>query len=223
MTLFFLILGIAIVGYFAISIYRHDNTSFYKLTGYSYFDLWTDKKVREKHHLVKALDTVKGPHKILVNLEVPSNETLLPIDAVLLHESGIYVIKVKAMTGWVNGRERDIQWTQLLHKDKSRLFDNPVHETKKQNYALQDQLPEMTAELFETIVIFTNDCSFQQVEIQSEDVDVIKASELKNWVGSLSGQRLTETEIQSIYAALEGMMNVKNTTVTLKNTISSTN
>ena len=197
MTLFFLILGIAIVGYFAISIYRHDNTSFYKLTGYSYFDLWTDKKVRATHHLVKALDAVKGPHKILVNLEVPSNETLLPIDAVLLHESGIYVIKVKAMTGWVNGRERDIQWTQLL--------------------------PEMTAELFETIVIFTNDCSFQQVEIQSEDVDVIKASELKNWVGSLSGQRLTETEIQSIYAALEGMMNVKNTTVTLKNTISSTN
>ncbi len=223
MTLFFVIVVIAILGYFVVNIYRHDNTEFYKLTGYSYFDLWTSKKVRMAHNLIKALDDAKGSHKMLVNLQVPVNNELQMIDSVLLHESGIYIIHVQEKSGWINGREQDIQWTELLHKNKSRLFENPIHETKRLSYALQDQLPEMNDSMFHSVVLFTNDCSFQQVEIHSEDVDVIKASELKQWVNSLNGKHLSETEIQSIYAAVEGMMNVKNTTLKVNNPVASTN
>ena len=218
-----LIIIIAIIGYLAVMIYRHDNTAFYKLTGYSYFDLWTDKKVRLTHNLVNALDTVQGPYKILVNLQVPMNNELQMIDAVLLHESGIYVIHIKEMKGWINGREQDFQWTEFLHKNQSRLFENPIHETKRLSYALQDQLSELDELLFNSVVLFTNDCSFQQIEVRSTNVEVTKTSRLKEWVSSLEGKHLTETEIQTIYAALEGKMNVKSSTVKLKNTVASTN
>jgi NADPH-dependent 7-cyano-7-deazaguanine reductase QueF len=218
-----LIIVIAMIGYFAIRIYRHDNTAFYKLTGYSYLDLWTNKKVRMTHNLVNALDAAQGPHKVLVNLQVPVNGDLQTIDAVLLHESGIYVIHVKEMTGWINGREQDFQWTQLLHKNQSRIFENPIHEAKRLSYALQDQLSELNESLFNSVVLFTDDCSFQQIEVQSANVEVAKNSGIKKWVSSLNGTHLSETEIQSIYADLESLMNVKSNTVKVQSTVVSTN
>ena len=223
MTQLLLFIVIAIIGYLALLIYRHDNTAFYKLTGYSYFDLWTNKKIRLTHNLVNALDAAQGSHKVLVNLQVPVNDHLQMIDAVLIHESGIYCIHVKEMTGWINGREQDFQWTQLLHKNQSRLFENPIHEAKRLSYALQDQLTELNESFFNSIVLFSNDCSFQQVEIHSANVEVTKASDLKKWVNSLNGTQLSETEIHTIFAELEGLMNVKSSSVKVKSTVTTTN
>ncbi|MEG0471656.1 MAG: nuclease-related domain-containing protein [Solibacillus sp.] len=223
MTLFIMIVLIAILGYFSMKTYQHDNTTFYKLTGYSYFDVMTNKKIRTTYMLVEKLDEVNGPHKIVVNVQLPTNEALQPIDAVLIHESGIYVINMLEMSGWINGREQDLQWTQLLHKDKSSLFNNPIHETKRLNLALQDQLLEVDEQVFESLVLFTNDCSFQNIELLSDNVDVIKTSGIKKWTKSLQQQRLSETDIQTIYAALEGMMQVKNNTTKVKKAVLSSN
>lgn len=223
MTLLLIVVLIAIFGYFAMKIYQHDNTIFYKLTGYSYFDVWTNKKIRTTYKLVRILDEVKSPHKIVVNVQLPTNEAIQPIDAVLIHETGIYVINMLEMSGWINGREQDIQWTQLLHKDKSKLFNNPIHETKKLAFALQGQLPEVSEEAFQSIVLFSNDCSFQKVEISSENVDVIKSSSIKKWTQNLQQQRLSEADIQTIYSVLEGMMQVKNNTSKPKETVLSSN
>lgn len=223
MALLFIVVLIAIFGYFAMKIYQHDNTTFYKLTGYSYLDVWTNKKIRTTYKLVGVLDELKSPHKIVVNVQLPTKEALQPIDAVLIHETGIYVINMLEMSGWINGREQDSQWTQLLHKDQSKLFNNPVHETKKLTIALQDQLPEVSKDVFESIVLFSNDCSFQNIELFSENVDVIKSSSIKGWTKSLQQQRLSETEIQSIYSALEGMMQVKNSTSKVKDAVLSSN
>ncbi|MEG0383580.1 nuclease-related domain-containing protein [Solibacillus cecembensis] len=224
MTLLFIVVLIAIFGYFAMKIYQHDNTTFYKLTGYSYLDVWTNKKIRTTHKLVSVLDEVKGPHKIVVNVQLPTNEALQPIDAVLIHETGIYVINMLEMSGWINGREQDMQWTQLLHKKKSNLFNNPIHETEKLTLALQGQLPEVSEEVFESMVLFSNDCSFQNIELFSEHVDVMKSSSIKKWTKNLQQQqRLSETDIQTIYAALEGMMQVKNSASNVKKAVLSSN
>ena len=223
MTQLLLIIVIVIIGYLAIMIYRHDNTTFYKLTGYSYLDLWANKKIRLTHNLVNALDAAQGPYKVLVNLQVPVNGKVQTIDAVLLHESGIYCIHVKEMTGWINGREQDFQWTQLLHKNQSHLFENPIHKTKRLSYALQDQLSQLNESLFNSVVLFSNDCSFQKIEVHSENVEVTKASDLKKWVSSLNGTQLSETEIHTIFAELEGLMNVKSSSLKVKNTVTTTN
>lgn len=212
MTLFILVVLIAIIGYFIFKLYSHDNTTFYQLTGYSYFDVLMNKSVRTSYQLIKKLEHVQGTKKIMVNLQLPVQNEVQTIDALLLHESGIYVMNVKEKSGWINGREQSIEWIELLHKNQKQVFNNPIHETRRLTRTLKDQLPEINGTLLETMVIFTNDCSFQQIEIQSSNVEVLKIAELKKWATTIEGKRLSETEIETFYAALEAFMHGKNTT-----------
>ncbi|AMO87191.1 Nuclease-related domain protein [Solibacillus isronensis B3W22] len=213
MTLFLLVVLIAIIGYFIFKLYTHDNTTFYQLTGYSYFDVLMNKSVRTSYQLVKELEHVQGIKKVMVNLQLPVHNEVQTIDALLLHESGIYVVKVKDKSGWINGREQGIEWIELLHKNKKQVFNNPIHETKRLTHVLKDQLPEVDGTFFETLVVFTNGCSFQQVEVQSSNVEVLKMAELKKWAKTLEGKRLSETEIENVYTTLEAFMHGKNTTL----------
>ena len=211
--LILIILVILIVGYFMVNIYRHDNSTFYKLTGYSYLDMVANKKVRTMYKLVNELDQVNGNHKVLVDVQIPVNGELQTISGILLHESGIYVMNLKEKSGWINGREQDPEWKELLHQEKFRVFENPIHETKRLIYALQDQIPEVDEQVFHSVVLFTNGCSFQKIEIQSEHVEVLKTGELKKWGSSLRGKALSETDIQTLFATLEGSMNKKSATL----------
>lgn len=220
MTLVLIIVAVAIVGYFVFKIYNHDNSPFYKITGYSYFDVMMKKNVRTSYKLMQELEQANGARKVMLNLQIPIHEELQTIDALFLHQSGIHIVNVKDKSGWINGREQDMQWKELLHKDKTRIFDNPIHETKRLINALQDQLPEVDSALFEAVVVFTNDCSFQQIEIHSKNVEVIKLSELKKWTKSFNQKRLSETDIETLYNALEGFMSEKNTTLQAKSVVS---
>jgi len=215
-----IILVILIVGYFMVNIYRHDNSAFYKLTGYSYLDMVANKKIRTMYKIVNDLDQVKGSHKVLVDVQVPVNDELQTISGLLLHESGIYVMNLKEKSGWINGREQDLEWKELLHQEKSRAFANPIHETKRLIYALQDQLPEVDEQAFQSVVLFTNGCSFQKIEMVSEDVEVLKVGELKKWGSSLQGKVLSETDIQTLFTTLEGSMNKKSATLKVNKPVS---
>lgn len=216
MTIFILVVLIAIIGYFIIKLYSHDNTTFYQLTGYSYFDVLMNKSVRTSYQLIKELEHVQGTKKIMVNLQLPVHNEVQTIDALLLHESGIYVMNVKKKSGWINGREQSIEWIELLHKNQKQVFNNPIHETKRLFHTLKNQLPEVDGTLFEIMVVFTNDCSFQQVEIQSSNIEVLKIGELKKWATTIEGKRLSDTEIENLYAILENFMRGKNTTLRSK-------
>ena len=216
MTIFILVVLIAIIGYFIIKLYSHDNTTFYQLTGYSYFDVLMNKSVRTSYQLIKELEHVQGTKKIMVNLQLPVHNEVQTIDALLLHESGIYVMNVKEKSGWINGREQSIEWIELLHKNQKQVFNNPIHETKRLIHTLKNQLPEIDGTLFEIMVVFTNDCSFQQVEIQSSNIEVLKIGELKKWATTIEGKRLSDTEIENLYAILENFMRGKNTTLRSK-------
>jgi len=213
MTLTILVVVIAIIGYFIFKLYNHDNTTFYQLTGYSYFDLLLNKSVRTSYQLMNELEHVQGSKKIMMNLKLPVHNEVQTIDALLLHESGIYVVNVKKKSGWINGREQSIEWIELLHKNRKNVFNNPIHETKRLIHALKDRLPEVDGALFETMVVFTNDCSFQQIEIHSSDVEVLKIAEMKKWAASLEGKRLSDTEIEKLYATLETFTHDINTTL----------
>lgn len=196
-----------------VNIYRHDNSAFYKLTGYSYLDMVANKKIRTMYKMVNDLDQVNGSHKVLVDVQVPVNGELQTISGLLLHESGIYVLNLKEKLGWINGREQDLEWKELLHQEKSRAFENPIHEAKRLIYALQDQLPEVDEQAFQSVVLFTDGCSFQKIEIESDGVDVLKVGELKKWGSSLKGKVLSETDIQTLFVTLEGSMNKKSATL----------
>lgn len=222
MTLFILVVLIAIIGYFIFKLYSHDNTTFYQLTDYSYFDVLMNKSVRTSYQLIKELEHVQGTKKVMVNLQLPVHNEVQTIDALLLHESGIYVMNMKKKSGWINGREQSIEWIELLHKNQKQVFNNPIHETKRLIHTLKDQLPEVDGMLFETMVVFANDCSFQQIEIQSSNVEVLKIAELKKWATTIEGKRLSDTEIENLYETLETFMHGKNPTIRSK-TVTATN
>ncbi|MER2108264.1 MAG: nuclease-related domain-containing protein [Solibacillus sp.] len=204
-----LVLTVIILGYFAFSIYRHDDTAFGKETGYTYFDVLLTSRVRRLNKIYKTLDRTDGLHRIVVDVAVPTGESTRKVDALFIHESGIYVMNIKKMGGWINGHEEDLQWTQLLHGDEQKPFENPVHDVKRDIYALQEHLPEMNRDAYETIVLFTDDCAFQKIELTSQNVDVVKMKQLKAWTKTLAGQVLSETEMDTVYSVVQSMAQKK--------------
>lgn len=210
------VLIIVALGYFAYSVYRHDDTAFSKETGYTYFDVLFNGRVRALNKLYTTLEQADGAKKIVVDVAVPAGETVRKIDMLFIHESGVYVMGMKKMGGWINGREDDLQWMQLLHREQQNLFENPIHDVKRSIYALQEHLPEMNRDLYEAIVIFADDCSFQKVEITSQHVDVMKVKDVKAWTKTLAGQVMSEEEMNTVYNVTQSMAQKKQVKLTAK-------
>lgn len=209
MIIWLVVLVVLILGYLAFSIYRHDDTAFGKETGYTYFDVLLNRRVRRLNNMYTTLERATGKYKIAVDVVVPNGKTMKKIDMLFIHESGIYVMNVKKIGGWIQGREADLQWTQLLHKGQQKPFENPIHEVKRMVFALQEHLPEVNKDAYEAIVLFTDDCVFQKIELTSQHVDVVKMNKLKAWTGSLAGEVLSETELNTVYNVVRTMAQKK--------------
>lgn len=207
---------IVVLGYFTYSVYRHDDTAFGKETGYTYFDVLFNSRVRGLNKLYTTLAQADGAKKIVVDVAVPTGDTVRKIDMLFIHESGVYVMDMKKMGGWINGREDDLQWMQLLHREQQKLFDNPIHDVKRSIYAVQEHLPEMSRDLYEAIVVFADDCSFQKIEITSQHVDVMKVKDVKAWTKTLAGQVMSEEEINTVYNVTQTMAQKKQVKLTPK-------
>ncbi len=192
---------------FLISLYMYDNSKFSKITGYSFFTLWTDNKIKTTYKIVRKLEKVKSDYKILLNIALPSEDK--KIDAVLVHESGVVVIGVKDFDGWIYGREQDILWGQALNKDKVNKFNNPLIENKLSILKLKDILPDLNKEAFHSLIVFTDRCSFNKIEIHSQNVDVLKISELNDYLKNEKDKKLSKEEVNKIYSVLEKYMDFK--------------
>lgn len=215
-----LVLIVVFLVYFAFSVYRHDDTNFGKETGYTYFDVLLNARVRMLNKIYTTLDQIEGVHKVVVDVAIPAGGKVQKIDVLLLHESGIYVMDIKKMGGWINGHEGDLEWKQLLHKNKQKTFENPIHHVKRHIYALQGHLPDVTKDAYEAIVLFTDDCAFQKIELTSRHVDVMKVKGLKAWSKTLAGQVLSESELKTIYSAVQDLAQKKRVKPARKKTAS---
>lgn len=205
MTFWLILIGILLFGIVAFVIYKYDDSEFSKVTDYTFWDVWTKKKVYAAYKLMTSLDHVKGEHKVLLNLHVTNQKNNEIIDALLIHESGIFIITIDHKNGWISGREQDETWTQLLHNNKKHVFPNPVHRGQRGMYALREQLPNISADVYETLVVFSNNCSFQKIELYSKKTDVMKTKDLNKWLSKLEGSILSSTEIQDVYDQLKGL------------------
>ena len=209
MMILILLIVVALIITLAVLVYKHDSTEFAQLTGYSFFDIVFNAKKSHLHKLMTQLDKVSGEHKVLIDLQLPVNNTIYPIDAVLIHESGIYVIDSVKKTGWISGNEEQAEWVEAKHKEKQEAFPNPIAMNKRIIFALQELLPEVNDDTYVAISLFSNACSFQKIEIHSQNVEVMKRNELKLWTKQIGGEVLSKEEIHTIYKALEGYMSFK--------------
>ena len=209
MMIWILLIVVALIITLAVLVYKHDNTEFAQLTGYSFFDIVFNAKKSHLHKLMTLLDKVSGEHKVLIDLQLPINNTTYPLDAILIHESGIYVIDGVKKTGWISGNEEQAEWVETTHKEKQEAFPNPIAMNKRIISALRELLPEVNDDTYVAISLFSDACSFQKVEIHSPNVEVMKTNELKLWTKQIGGEVLSKEEIHTIYKALEGYMSFK--------------
>ncbi|MCM3388716.1 nuclease-related domain-containing protein [Ureibacillus chungkukjangi] len=202
MLVLFFIVFIGIL--FAVSIYVYDNSQFSKITGHSFISVQTNKEVRFLYKLAKNLKKVDGDNQLLFNIDLPQSEW--KIDCIFLHESGIYVINAKYSSGWIYGDDQDIKWAQALENGKMNKFPNPIIENKLKIQEVKKAIPEVREDLYQSLVVFNNDCSFKKIELHSEDVDVLKIDELKAFFENRIDSALTKNEIISIHSKIEPYM-----------------
>jgi hypothetical protein len=113
-------------------------------------------------HAVAALLTASLNKEIYTsfhNVIVPTIDGSVQIDHIVASQFGIFVIETKNTRGWIFGRERDFNWTQVL-RNKKRRFQNPL----RQNYGHTRALAELSLldhAIFQSIVFFSGICEFK--------------------------------------------------------------
>lgn len=202
--LIFLLLIVAL----GVLVYRQDNKTFSRLTGYSLFDILFKSKANYFNKVMNGLEGLEGEHRILIDVTIPMGNEKKYVDAIIIHESGVYVMTGHQKKGWITGVESQAEWFEVLHKGH-QVFNNPIIESKRIIYGLEDLLPEINEDVYSSLIVFSDACSLQKIETQSLDVEVLKRSELKKWTKQIGGEVLTSEEINRIYQALEPYMSFK--------------
>lgn len=102
--------------------------------------------------------TIKGNCKILMNLEVPTNNgKTTEIDLLMIHETGIYVFEIKHYKGDIYGKNNDETWTQYFRTVKNSVFKNPMLQNAYHINALNNLLPNIP--LFSIITFTSEKCN----------------------------------------------------------------
>lgn len=205
-----LLIVLIIVGIlFAVRIYIYENSEFYKRTGYSLFNIWSDIRLKNLYNLTQTINKLQGEKQLLFNVSLKNHHEKKLIDAILIHESGIYVIDVLNMDGWIYGREQDEEWAQALYKKEAlQKFKNPIIHTKNSVLHLQEILKE-NPELFHAVVVFSNQCTLKKIETKSKDISVLQMSNLNHYWSNISDVKLTKEEINKIYRSLETFVGIQ--------------
>ncbi len=82
----------------------------------------------------------KRYYKILRNVYIPIHDRYSEIDALLLHESGIYVFESKNLSGSIYGNENHHRWQRYKQNGKMDYIPNPILQNDKHIEALRNFL-----------------------------------------------------------------------------------
>ena len=204
LVLFFIvIIGVLV----AVSIYVYENTQFSKRTGHSFTSVWTDKEIRFLYKLSRKLSKVDGEFKLVLNVVLPGSER--NIDYLLLHQSGVYVVSAVNLSGWIHGSEHDFHWAQVQEQGQMNTFQNPIIENKLQVMDVKQYLPEVSKDLFHSLIVFNDRCSFKKIEVHSPEVEVVKINEVKSFWRERDEQALSKDELMVLYTKLEPYMQTR--------------
>jgi hypothetical protein len=101
---------------------------------------------------LRGLDRTHYHHFHDLYLPHPSASGTTQIDHVVVSPFGIFVIETKNYRGWIFGSEKQREWTQQIHRIKTR-FQNPLHQNKLHVRALM-QFLELPEDRFLPVVFF---------------------------------------------------------------------
>lgn len=201
MTTFILIIVFLIIFYIGYLFYQFDNSTFAKETGFNFFQTMTNGKIRAQKNLFDQASKTNAKVVLNVLIEEATHQNFA--DAIVIHPSALYVIMMRNRKGWISGTDKSYEWVEQLYGGKINKFANPIHENLRMTFAISDLLPEIEKGQMESVIAFSDDCSFQHIEIHSNTIEVLKYSGLAKWMESLVGNSLSKEQIDRIYNALK--------------------
>lgn len=157
------------------------------------------------YFFLKAYETVGA--KFLYNCYLPKDRgQTTEVDLIMIHQSGIYVFESKNYGGWIFGSEYSKTWTQTLpggHEARKEHFLNPIMQNKLHIKWLKKQIGENYP--IHSIIVFSDRCSFKKVDVNSNDVFVIKRNSIFNTVKNIAGRTgvtMSQNQVEAIYTKL---------------------
>lgn len=190
--------------------YRYGKSEYCRLTGNSYLYVLSDKGRYGEFLTYRKLAKIDGNKQFLFNIYIPKEDgTTTEIDALLIHETGLYVLESKNYSGWIFGTDTQKNWTQTLPQGKGRApvknkFFNPVMQNKGHTRALRTYLKDEQLPI-RSVIVFSERCELKKVEITDSNCIVIKRDDLTWTMKALIKQAeniLTAAGIDEIFQKL---------------------
>ena len=164
---------------------------------------------RGEIHLLTILSSFKGAvSKGTLLIPVP-NGALTEIDAVMVHESGVYVFENKEYSGTLSGGLNDRLWMKA--SDTTITVTNPVLQNRHHCEAVAKAL-NIQKNNVHSVIVISDACDITKVPQDRNDFIICHTSELKSaLVPRLCTKVLSTADIESLSAQLEKYTATKKT------------
>ena len=170
---------------------QYKSSSYYQSTKHPYLAVLFNKGRYGEYLTYKRLRKAeKDGAKFLFNLYIPKeNGETTEIDVLMLCSKGIFVFESKNYSGWIFGSENQKNWYQTLPlgrgKSRKESFYNPIMQNRMHIKHLTTFLGEDHCMPMHSVVIFSERCTLKKIQIQSEDVYVVKRCDVGSVVSSI--------------------------------------
>lgn len=160
----------------------------------------------------RVCDTDKRRYVLMRNLYIPARAGYTEIDALLLHQSGIYVLESKNLSGEIAGDLESERWNQHLNASTEHTFHNPIRQNIGHILALEHFLKIRHEQAhFISFVVFSDRCTLRKVPKNNEFWSIVHCSELQEALLKRITSRRTIYSMQQLedfYYKLQSCMNV---------------
>lgn len=187
---------------------QYHKSSYYQETHTPYSHLIFNKGTRGEYSVATILAPLQFQSaRILHNLYIPiQNGNTTEIDTVLITRSGIFVIEVKNLSGWIFGDATRKYWCQSLptsRGSRKHSFYNPIWQNGTHIRALRQLFTQNIP--FYSIIVFSDRCTLKQISIKDARANVVYLRELRfliERIQSIEGVQLSDAEVCEIYTKL---------------------
>lgn len=227
--------GISVTA-FAVNWYRYAKSEWAKNTGISFLKHCYKKRLQKdvaqkkgyagEYELARKLNRIKGNKKVLFNVLIPSGEDkTTELDAVMVHETGVYVFENKNYGGTVgcfikNKNNQKVlgnikidspRWDVVYKSGKVRALYNPIMQNEMHLHFIKRLLGHLNLEPqnFFSYVTFDENCKIKGAPLSynlSCDGCILRSSQLVEDANFKIGVRdvvLSPSDIKAISEVLE--------------------
>lgn len=151
---------------------------------------------------------------LMKNLYIPSRSGTTEIDSLLLHQSGIYVLESKNISGEISGNIEDERWHQRMNARVEHTFHNPIQQNAGHIRALQHFLKENYSRsdlnvddlpIF-SVIVFSDRCALRHIPAQGENWIILHMFQLQDKFANLIKKQNTifnTKQLEDLYRKLE--------------------